>query len=508
MLKRISISLVLPVVLAFFAGCGGSSHHTTQNEVPVVVSISDQPPNVGVLSFDLQITGACLLTSADATATTCSGAANLFPANQGTIPVQLSDLQTSQQSDVLATTTVAPGTYSAVLLTFGTATAAVNVDPGTTDTDTATPPNSCTAAATPTVCQLSPTLTPSSVNVPFTNPVVFTAGQPESVSLDFNVASSLIEATAGATNTFTIDPSVTASASSTAGSDGNLFDANNVTGTVTAVHTNSFTITDSVTNQPVTLALATGSTPTAFNGFTNCTANNLTCIQVGQIVTTNFGISDTNPLVQTASSITDNGGFQQAQAFEGTIVETGATPMVLVTGVLAGNTQGVSVGQTLTLVPPTTSAGFSVAVPAGQTLPGNVSFAGPGDFVVGQNVLIDSTGITTAGNVSTTTADEIALEPTQFSGTVSSITSPNVTVNGLNNFFVDNNIQNINFETGTQTTFGGTVATTGFNGITVGDQTDMSGFLFNGGVGQSPVVFGETILDNGVVPAQGMKTTR
>jgi hypothetical protein len=36
----------------------------------------------------------------------------------------------------------------------------------------------------------------------------------------------------------------------------------------------------------------------------------------------------------------------------------------------------------------------------------------------------------------------------------------------------------------------------------------MNGFLFNGGVGQNPVVFGESILDNGVVPAQGMKTIR
>jgi len=500
--KKITSLAIIAYLLIFIGGCGGSGHSsTTTNEVPVVVTISDQPSNLGVLSFDLQITGACLLTSADATATTCSGAQSLFPTNQGTITAQLDNLQTSQQSDVLATGTVEPGTYTAILLTFGTATAAVNVDPGTTATDTATPAHSCTAGATPAVCELSPALTASSVNVPFASPVMLVAGQPVDISVDLNVAGSLVEATAGVTNTFTITPDVSVSANTTAGSDGNLVDVNNVTGTVTAVHTSSFTITDSATGQPVTLALATGSTPTVFNGFGSCMSSNLSCIQTGQIVTTNFSVSDTNPLALTASSITDNSAFQDTGAFQGTIVETGATPMVLVTGVPAGNTQGVTVGQTLTIVPPTTSAGFSVATPTGQTLPAGVSFAGPGDLVVGQNVMIDSTGITTAGNVSTATADQIMLEPTQFNGNVSAITSPNLTVNGLNNFFTDNQITSMQVQTGTQTTFGGTVATTGFNGITVGDQANFDGFLFNGGVGQPPIFFDEGVFDNGTTPA-------
>jgi hypothetical protein len=118
-------------------------------------------------------------------------------------------------------------------------------------------------------------------------------------------------------------------------------------------------------------------------------------------------------------------------------------------------------------------------------------------------VLIDSTGITTAGDISTTTADQIELEPTQFSGTVSTITSPNLTVNGLNNFFNDNAISTIQVQTGTQTTFGGSVATK-FDGITVGDQANFDGFLFNGGAGQSPIMFGENIVDNGA-PVEAVK---
>jgi hypothetical protein len=461
----------------------------------VVLSISDpeQLNSVGVLSFDLQITGACLLTSSDASATSCSGAQNLLP--NGAVTVQLQNLQNGGESDVLATTEVPADTYTAVLLTFGTSTAAINVDPGTTDNDTVTPtPDSCTAAATPTVCELSPVVNPTSVTVPFTNPAALTAGQPVNIAISFDVADSLVEATAGSTNTFTIDPSFTVSENTTAGADGNLLDVNNVMGTVTNVGTGTFTVTDSATGQPVTITTGNNTT---FNGFTSCTTNNLACVAANQNVSVNYGVSDTSPLVQTATSVTENGGINFGQGFEGTVIQTGATPMVLVTYVPAGNTQGVSVGQTLTLVPPSTSAGYSVATPAGQTLPSGVSFAGAGDLVDGQNVLIDSTGIATAGGVSTTTADQIVLEPTEFNGTVSALNSPNFTVNGLNNFYLDNNIQNVNFETGTQTTYGGSVSTTGYNGLTVGDQANLNGFLFNGGVGQSPVVYGENVYDNG-----------
>jgi hypothetical protein len=492
--------LVLPMVTALIASCGGSSHHTTPNEVPVVVSISDQPSNEGVLSFDIQVTSACLLTSANATATSCTGAQNLITSP---VTVQLENLQTSQSPDVLANTQVPAGTYTNVLILFGTATAAVNVDPGTTANDSV--PNSCTAGATPTVCELSPAVSPTSVNVPFSTPAVLTAGQPVDIAIDFNVASSLVATTVGTTNTFSVDPTVTVTDNTTPLADGNLLDVAPITGTVTTVGSNSFTVTDSTTGQPVTFAVNTGTNPTTFNGFGSCMGANLSCVQANQVVTVNSTFANSSPLTQTATSVTDNSGIAFGQGFEGTVIQTGATPMVLVTSVPAGNTQNITVGETLTIVPPATSSGFSVALPAGQTLPANLSFAGAGDLVDGQNVLIDSTGVVTTGGVSTATADQIVLEPTEFNGTVSALNSPNFTVNGLNNFFTDNNIQAVNFETGTQTTFGGTVATSGFNGLTVGDQTNMNGFLFNGGVGQPPVVFGENVIDNGQVQSGARK---
>lgn len=488
MRNRIPVLSVLLLLLVLFGACGGSSHSSSDHGVPVVVSISDQPSNVGVLSFDIQITGACLLTSANAFATDCSGAQSLLP--DAPMNVQIENMQTPQQSDVLATTNVQAGSYTGIRVTFGTATAAVNVDPNSTDADTATPPNSCTATATPKICELSPTFTSSFVNLPFPKAATLSAGQPTSISIEFSVADSLVGTTAGSTTTFTITPILAASVSTIPDSGGSLADISNVTGPVTSVITTSFTVMDAATGQPVTVDTFSGTT--TFSGFSNCNTNNLACVQVGQIVTVNYAVSDSNPLVLSASSVTDNNGFQNGQAFEGTVVATTPTPMVLVTAVLAGNTQGVNADQVLTLVPPTTSAGFSVAVPDGQTLPASVSFAGAGDLVVGQNLLIDSTGV----DEGVVTSDAIELEPTQFNGTVSSITSPNLTVDGLNNFFNDNGIATIQVQTGTQTTFEGTVATSGFKGLTVGDEANFDGFLFNGGAGQSPVVFGEDIFDN------------
>jgi Domain of unknown function (DUF4382)/Domain of unknown function (DUF5666) len=495
--KKIPVLSALLLLLVFLGACGGSSHSSSDNEVPVVVSISDQPSSVGVLSFDIQITGACLVTSANAFATDCSGAQNLLP--DAPMNVQIANMQTPQQSDVLATTNVQPGKYTGILVTFGTATAAVNVDPNSTDADTATPPNSCTAAATPKICELSPTFKSSFVNLPFPKAATLSAGQPTSISIEFSVADSLVGTTAGSTTTFTITPILAAGVDTIQGSGGSLVDISNVTGPVTSVITSSFTVTDAATGQPVTVDTFSGTT--MFNGFSNCNTNDLACVQVGQIVTVDYAVSDSSPLVLSASSVSNNNGFQNGQVFEGTVVATTPTPMVLVTAVLAGNTQDVNAGQVLTLVPPSTSAGFSVAVPAGQTLPASVSFAGDGDLVVGQNVLIDSTGV----DDGVVTSDEIELEPTQFDGTVSSITSPNLTVNGLNNFFSDNGIATIQVQTGTQTTFGGSAAANGFKGLTVGVEANFAGFLFNGGVGQSPIVFGENIFDNTLNSGAGKK---
>ena len=246
MRKKILTLSAVPLLLAFIDGCGGSGHHTTPPpaEVPVVVTVSDQPPaGINVVSFDLSITGGCLLTTAEAGATSCTGAQNLFPAPD---TIQFANLQTPVESDVVSSTNVQAGTYTGVLLMFGTGSATVTVDPGQVFGDgTTTCDNS--AGTTPLVCQLAPAVSSSTVTANFSAPVTLTSGTPVQIAIDLNVGSSLVNTT----GTLSINPTATVTENSTVGTDGNLVDVSQVTGTVTAVTANSVTITDSATGQPV-----------------------------------------------------------------------------------------------------------------------------------------------------------------------------------------------------------------------------------------------------------------
>ncbi len=502
MRKRIFIFSILSLLLAFIGGCGGSGHHTsTENEVPVVVSVSDQPPTgISVVSFDVTISGACLLTSSQSTATSCSGAQNILPNPPYT--VELSGLQNPQESDVLTPTPVEvqAGTYSAVLITFSSATTAINLDPGQTYTDGSG--NTCAnTGTTPIVCNNLVPEIPASVNVPIN--ATLTSGQATDIAIDFNVGNSLT-ANAGV---LSITPSVTVTTNSTAAASGNLIDAAGtsncattegvcvaqVTGPVTNVSSTGLTLTDSTTGQPVTVS--TGGN-TTFNGYsTNCAANNLTCVANNQIVTVGYSISDANPPTLTATSISDNNGFGFGTTFEGTVVSTSPTPEVVVTAVPAGNTQGITVGEVLTLAP-TGTAVFSTSAGTGVTLPG--TFAGAGDLVVGQNLLVDSTGVVTASGVNTATADAIELEPTQFFGNASNIGTAGTgdftvggTNSGLNGLYLDNGINNIQVQNANNALYGGTI--TGYSGLTAGSPYYYNGYLMNSGTAGSPFFYDTSV---------------
>ena len=182
MRKKILTLSAIPLLLYFIGGCGGSGHHTTPPpaEVPVVVTVSDQPPaGINVVSFDLSITGACLLTSAESGATSCSGAQSLISSSE---TIQFANLQTPAQSDVVANTTVEAGTYTGVLLTFGAGTATVTVDPGDTFTDGNGTTCDNTAGTTPLVCQLAPSVSSTTVTANFSAPVTLTSGTPAQIA--------------------------------------------------------------------------------------------------------------------------------------------------------------------------------------------------------------------------------------------------------------------------------------------------------------------------------------
>ncbi len=426
----------------------------------------------------------------------------------------MSALQNPQQSEILSTTNVPAGTYSAVLITFSGTKTAINLDPGQTYTEGSG--NSCAyTGTTPIVCNnLAPAI-PASVNVPIN--ATLTTGQATDIAIDFNVGNSLVS-NAGV---LSITPSVTVTTNSTAAASGNRIDAAGtsncattegvcvaqVTGPVTNVRSTGLTIIDSATGQQITVNTGANTT---FNGYsTNCAANNLTCVANNQIVTVGYSISDTNPPTLTATSISDNNGFGFGTTFEGTVVSTNPTPQVVVTAVPAGNTQGINVGEVVTLAP-TAGAVFSTSAGTGVTLPGR--FAGVGDLVVGQNLLIDSTGVVTAGGVNTVTADAIQLEPTQFYGNASNIGTAGTgdfTVGGENSglsaLYVDNGITNIQVQDANNALYGGTI--TGCSSLTAGSPYYYNGYLMNSGT-TGPPYFYDTSVYGGTTTAAAGKAVK
>jgi len=495
--KNILVLAVLPLLIAFIAGCGGSGHHTTPPpaEVPVVVTVSDQPPaGVNVVSFDLSITGACLLTSAEAGATSCSGAQSLISSSE---TIQFANLQTPAQSDVVANTTVAAGTYTGVLLTFGTGNATVTVDPGDTFTDGTTTCNN--TGTTPLVCQLAPTVSSTTVTANFSAPVTLTSGTPAQIAIDLNVGSSLVNTT----GTLSINPSVTVTENSTVGTDGNLVDVSQVTGTVTAVSASSVTITDSATGQSLTINVPSTAVITNYPTSATCTtANTLACVQTGNVITVGLGANGTTSLSYNATSIAGNPGFNSTTAFEATIVQTTPTVEAVITAVPSGNTDSLTVGQVVTL----NATGATFSTSSANTLPGQ--FLTPADFVVGQNVLIDASAFTAAAppTLAIVTADFIELLPTQIAGNADNLASPNFTIDGLNTFYTGNGVTSINAQTGSFTTYNGTV--TGFSGLTASSPYFYDGYLLNNPGTPGVPVYYDTNIYGATATADAVKAIK
>src|SRR3984957_7297922 len=497
--KKILTLSALPLLLAFIGGCGGSGHHTTPPpaEGPVVVTVSDQPPaGINVVSFQLTITGGCLLTSSEAGATSCTGVQNLFPVAPDTI--QFANLGTPVASDVVSNTDVQAGTYTGVLLMFGTGTATVTVDPGQVFGDgTTTCDNS--AGVTPLVCQLAPTVSTSTVTANFSSPVTLTSGTPVQIAIYLNVGSSLVNTT----GTLSINPTATVTENSTVGTDGNLVDVSQVTGTVTAVTASSVTITDSATGESLTLNVPSTTVISNFPTSATCTtANTFACVQTGNVVTVGIGANGTTSLGLNATSIAGNPGFNSTTAFEATIVQTTPTVEAVITAVPSGNTDTLTVGQVVTL--DASAATFSTS--SSNTLPGQ--FLTSADFVVGQNVLIDASAFTAAAppTLAIATADEDELLPTEINGTADDLASPNLTIAGMDSFFTGNNITVVDAQTGSFRTFNGTVAN--FGDITTGEPLSFDGFLENNPATPGTPVFMTTNIFGAQATAAVTKTSK
>jgi hypothetical protein len=289
---------------------------------------------------------------------------------------------------------------------------------------------------------------------------------------------------------------VTVTSTTNAGTN-NIADFTNATGQVTSASNNQLVVTDLSTGQSLTLTSNSNTTFTGFNTSATCTtANTFGCLQAGQIVNFNFGISGAAGSMPTLQTVNLNSGI--TNGVTGTVVGVNAQTNqleVLVTSetpAFQNQSSGLKVGQVV-FVNPSQTAAFSVQA-NGQTIPAGLTFASINDVAVGQTVLLDSTGFTagTSGAPGVLTTDNVTLMPSQFGGTVGTLNSSNqsFTVTGLNGLFVENGIPLVTVDTGTGTVFTG--VTGGFTGLGVGNTTTVGGFLFN--TPNGPVLVGGQVI--------------
>jgi hypothetical protein len=151
-----------------------------------------------------------------------------------------------------------------------------------------------------------------------------------------------------------------------------------------------------------------------------------------------------------------------------------------------------------------TAATFSTS--SANTLPGQ--FLTPADFVVGQNVLIDASAFTAAAppTLAIATADFVELLPTQIAGNADNLASPNFTIDGLNSFYMGNGVTSINAQTGSFTTYNGTL--TAFSGLTASSPYFYDGYLLNNPTTPGVPVYYDTNIYGATATADAMKAIK
>lgn len=455
MRKKLAGLVVLSVAALLVAACGSSpkigtctancptpNPTPTAQTAPVSISMTDDPPSgVNVLFFQVSLTAASLMPASSATS---SSPVSLLPDNT---PIEVDVTKLQALSAFLSTASVPVGSYSSLSLTFANPQLVIfnTSDQGLAST-----------CAIGSVCTLTPTLdnsaTVSLSGSPF--PVTIAEGSPLGFMVDFHlntIIQSDLSVNLGASNGVAIAqlPPVAPSVPPQFGF---------LTGTVGTIAANSpqFTLTSAWGR---TFTIDTNSS-TTFNGFPplmcntvscSCNPGSFICLAAGQTVQVQVGgIESDGALLATQVTYVQ---APNQQTVEGTIVAIPPLPLpagetvvelllhqnpTAISGAPLGGIAWVAVWSNAS---GETSTTFSIDS-NGFTLPSNASFASVSDLAIGQDLQVTivpgsiqkTSPVATAGvwqipAVLSFAASNLQLEPSQMTGTISSTSSPDFTLN-------------------------------------------------------------------------------
>lgn len=391
-------SLTAIVVAAFvLVGCShavfpnsGSTGSTTS---PMILTLHDAAPTgpagITVTSFEVTLTGVAL--------------------QPGNVPlltsprtVELTQLQTN--SVFLETTQVAAGTYTGITVTYSSPQYTFLNNSGAAVTV-----NGQSCAANASCVMSSPTVDNVTGTADFSSSVTVSQGTSTLVEADVNLNDVIQQ-------NFHLNFSKSAGATVTSLKSGTTAPPMNVAGAVTSAGSSTFQITPT---QGPSLTITTNNSTDFEFARDNCTANNLTCVQNGQIVDATVQVqSDGVTFDADQVDFDDAAGTQQVS---GTIVIQNGTPPTSVVIVVHNTIPAVSSLPPGTNVTVTIGSGASYVINNGSfVLPSGLSFASTSDILVGQEVEARVASGSSISNAAFTT-DRLALEQTQLEAVVSSV---------------------------------------------------------------------------------------
>jgi hypothetical protein len=498
-MRRAALFLFLVIFVLFMAGCGSQSTSPPPINgpvagVPVGLTVTDTPPaGVTVLFFQLNITGASLLSSP-------SGNNIGLLCGTNTIPVNVTQLQT--ESALLCNQAGGPGeTFTGLTLTFANPQLTVYNGSGSTIGSGA---NAC---ANNTVCQLTPAVTSSTLTfsaAPF--PITLTANAPVAFKLDIHLdtiiqpdSSGIPTVNLGATNGVTISQLGTPSAGTPTPGLGQ------VTGTIQTLTSNQF-ILQTFDGRSFEITV-NGSTSYSYPSSV-CSTNSFACLATQQVVKAQVSLQALSILLASEVDYVEPGA---QTVVEGSIIQltnSGGNRMmdlILQQGPPTPSTAtALPTGQRVTVTVPPTGVNYAIDSDS-FTLPSGLTFTTAANLMVGQEVsvvVVPGSVTTTSGPsgatpivgpaATTFTAGSITLEPSQITGVVSGWAPVNTgnltfTLNTYPNYFVPPAATagappilspiNIDVQATSATTYTN-LTPDNISGLAVGDVVSLKGWLF------------------------------
>lgn len=472
--KPLSVALACSTLLGALVSCGTGLTPTVPtpsgDTVPVALTMTDDPPSgVSVLFFQVSLTGAALSPAAGTGPTV-----SLLPNNK---PIQIDVTQLQALSAFLASASVPAGSYGSLSLTFSSPQLVI-----VNQSDTALS-SSCAVGA---MCTLTPAIDGSATvsldSAPF--PLTVSTGSPLGLLVDFHlntIIQSDLTVDLAAANGISLSQVPAAAA-------GHAPPFGFVNGIVQSVSGTQFTL-QTASGQSFTVDVNSSTTlidwpPCASAGTLSClTTGAAVQVQVAAVQSDGTLLAASVKWLQPANS----------QSVEGTVMGFSASQIRLL----------LHPGPTAAGTPPPPGAiatvnldkGATFAVDAnGFTIPSGLVFSSTDNLAPGQElqVSVDPGSLTCATATvvpgpppaCTFSTNSVQLEPSQISGAVSNISSPNFTLTytympecGPNVCALVIALIQTTVQTTSQTTYEG-FNPDSFSGLSSGDSVSVNGWIF------------------------------